>query len=639
MNKSSLKAILVIILIPILLISATLLINSLFNKQETFEQEETFAALKETPPKPQTINTTNMKNIRTGVPISEDTKKLAEISLQTQQIAKNRPSTLQKQREALEDGTTMTIGRTGATNTETIYTPITQKILVIIWNSKKDPEQIYHDPRVLVDELARSWELSSIENRFAPNNYQNPQNIKVDIVEVIENNFRAPQKPGTPPIIDDGISGAFDYERMLKDYKICDRINKNQIDEVWLYADKTGGFWEATMAGPKDQIFWTNSSPIITSNCNRAVHIMGFNYQVWTDDALHSLGHRTESILSTFLDKKSKYLTRQGDTSFELLGQYYDPNVPNRGYVGNTHYPPNVNKAYDYDIKIPNILSDYFDWNPQHSGQKKPINCEAWNCNQYDYQVQWFQHIPGRCTSPILKKTNGQPMPNMWIAILKNQYFYEQSNCKNITFMKQFLAKDGSLWARNNKNGWSRWENVSGNVSETGTGDITSFSVRTDEYGIIQQFLVKTGNIWYRDNKNGWSKWSNITDTFKNVGTGNITAFATLRHPDNYIQQYLTKNSRIWYRDNKNGWSKWQDITKNVDNVGTGNITSFTTAIAPDGNYIVQYLSRGDVLWSRNNKKGWSKWQDVTKNIDNVGTKTKSLYTFFAYKDFYIDSK
>lgn len=103
-----------------------------------------------------------------------------------------------------------------------------------------------------------------------------------------------------------------DYQRILQDFNILQKIQSKQLDEVWLFGGPYFGFYESRMVGKG--AFWCNA-PSIEQNTRRFV-VMGFNYQRDVKEMVHDFGHRAESILAR----------RYSSQSFLL--QLYAPQPP-----------------------------------------------------------------------------------------------------------------------------------------------------------------------------------------------------------------------------------------------------------------------------------------------------------------------
>jgi hypothetical protein len=85
-----------------------------------------------------------------------------------------------------------------------------------------------------------------------------------------------------------------DYQRILQDFDLLQRVDNREIDEVWMFGGPYFGFYESRMVGQR--AFWCNG-PGIEQNCRRFV-MMGFNYQRSVKEMVHDFGHRAESILA-----------------------------------------------------------------------------------------------------------------------------------------------------------------------------------------------------------------------------------------------------------------------------------------------------------------------------------------------------
>ena len=88
---------------------------------------------------------------------------------------------------------------------------------------------------------------------------------------------------------------AVDYRRILLDFRIPRRVERGEIDEVWLWGFPYAGFWESTMAG--QGAYFCNSQPVEGIPTSRLFVTMGFNYERGVGPMLESFGHRVESIL------------------------------------------------------------------------------------------------------------------------------------------------------------------------------------------------------------------------------------------------------------------------------------------------------------------------------------------------------
>lgn len=85
-----------------------------------------------------------------------------------------------------------------------------------------------------------------------------------------------------------------DYQRILAEFNIIERVDSGEIDEVWMFGGPYFGFYESRMVGRG--AFWCNG-PAIEYDCRRFV-IMGYNYQRSVKEMIHDFGHRSESILA-----------------------------------------------------------------------------------------------------------------------------------------------------------------------------------------------------------------------------------------------------------------------------------------------------------------------------------------------------
>jgi subtilisin-like proprotein convertase family protein len=184
----------------------------------------------------------------------------------------------------------------------------------------------------------------------------------------------------------------FDYRRFVLDYGLASRILSGEIDEVWVYCGPYGGFWESTMAG--DGGYWCNSGPVQGVPSSRLFVIMGLNFERGVGEAIHSFGHRAESIMwHQYGDWQASRINAW--SAFTLL----DKDAPGLGAVGNVHFP--VNGQSDYDYANPRVVvSDADDWYnyPAFQGLTRSFNYHEWSPDDADTQRQylnwWYDHMP-----------------------------------------------------------------------------------------------------------------------------------------------------------------------------------------------------------------------------------------------------
>jgi hypothetical protein len=136
---------------------------------------------------------------------------------------------------------------------------------------------------------------------------------------------------------------ALDYERVLSEQGVAKRIERGEIDEVWLFGGPYFGYFGAAMAGPG--AFDINGDALGNFPSSRAFAIMGFNYERGVAEMLHDLCHRAEATLARVYGgwdagKLNTTWARFAATDHQSKG---------RAGVGSCHYPPNAKSEYDYD--------------------------------------------------------------------------------------------------------------------------------------------------------------------------------------------------------------------------------------------------------------------------------------------------
>lgn len=186
----------------------------------------------------------------------------------------------------------------------------------------------------------------------------------------------------------------FDYNYYIDKYNIIQRIQKGEIDEVWIFTGPcTGvGAYESQMVG-KDA-YWCNSPGIQRDDCRPFV-IYVFNYERDAGCMLEDAGHRMESIMSHVFGRLD-YNTPLGSMNKWERFTLYDQVSPGNAACGNVHFAPNSDSDYDWGNKK-KVMTSYVDWlkYPDLTGEKMLANCSAWgNGDTRQHHKWWFSCIP-----------------------------------------------------------------------------------------------------------------------------------------------------------------------------------------------------------------------------------------------------
>lgn len=182
-----------------------------------------------------------------------------------------------------------------------------------------------------------------------------------------------------------------DYHYLLSAFGLVDKINREEIDEVWTIGHPYAGFAESRMAGPG--AFWCNSPELEgTGKAGRRFVIMAFNFERGVGEMLESYGHRAESIL--------EYVYRNIPDSHDMnlwkRFTSYDKIAPGRAEVGTIHYAPNSAADYDWGNrrKVTSHSRAWYDF-PDLSAPPRMENCTEWGDGDIRaHHLWWFRHVP-----------------------------------------------------------------------------------------------------------------------------------------------------------------------------------------------------------------------------------------------------
>ena len=192
---------------------------------------------------------------------------------------------------------------------------------------------------------------------------------------------------------------AVDYNAILNDYNIVDKVNRGFIDEVWLHAFPWAGYYESHMAGPG--AFWCNSPALeLTQRARRRFIVMGFNYERDIGEMLEAYGHRAESIM------REVYASKR--TSVNMWERFiqYDKTHPGQAQVGNMHFAPNSDRDYDWgnSRKVTSCADDWFNY-PNLRGERHTMDCAHWGDGDIRAHHKWWYarlpHVKGATDSVV----------------------------------------------------------------------------------------------------------------------------------------------------------------------------------------------------------------------------------------------
>jgi cell division septation protein DedD len=185
------------------------------------------------------------------------------------------------------------------------------------------------------------------------------------------------------------------YDQIIDQFDVCGKLNRGEIDELWMYGAPYFGFYESRLVGPN--AYFYNSPPLTaTHNCNKLLPIMGLSYERGVAEAVHSFGHRAEATMTKVYGSWQQNSVAHNWDRFGLV----KAQSPDYGYsgCGSVHYPPNGQSDYDYGnpasvLTNCNDFSNYPNLNDPLT-VAQPATCAVWNCDHLSYMLYWFNHLP-----------------------------------------------------------------------------------------------------------------------------------------------------------------------------------------------------------------------------------------------------
>jgi hypothetical protein len=180
-----------------------------------------------------------------------------------------------------------------------------------------------------------------------------------------------------------------DYGKIIEEFKMAERVNSGEFDEVWLFGPPYAGFYESRMVG--SGAFYLNSTPHrVPKALERRFVIMGFNYERGVGEMLESYGHRVEDTM--------KQVYRKLPAAANLWDRFtrHERSAPGMAEVGTIHFAPNSERDYDWGNLKP-VMSRCENWLkfPDLSADAKLVECSLWGGGDMRaHHRWWFQRLP-----------------------------------------------------------------------------------------------------------------------------------------------------------------------------------------------------------------------------------------------------
>lgn len=275
----------------------------------------------------------------------------------------------------------------------------TSRVLVVVFDPVVDPatgkklseQQGWRK----VEDLATAYmgDILAVSTGMA--RYQIVQRIDVDEFPALADGYRytpasylAVLRGGAAPHQPSQV----DYAALLARFNVLQRVARNEIDEVWMFAFPHAGFYESTMGGVG--AFWCNAPPLKnTAGCARRFVLMGFSYERGVGEMLEAFGHRVESIMTKVFEHTT------GEANLWERFCRYDQKAPGKAEVGTIHFAPNSERDYDWanPREVPSFCDSWYKFpeldTPLRAARK--VSAAEWGGGDIrGHHLWWLTHLP-----------------------------------------------------------------------------------------------------------------------------------------------------------------------------------------------------------------------------------------------------
>lgn len=202
----------------------------------------------------------------------------------------------------------------------------------------------------------------------------------------------------------------YDYLSMVKHYGFEDMREKDEVNEVWVCSFTVNGMYESNYVAQTGKGFWLNSDPTGGASNSKLLTVMYYNYERGIAEAIHSNGHRVESIMKEVYGRwatcppAEEYVKGMELNNWEKFS-FYDELNPGHGQIGNIHFPVNGVKDYDYTNDTKKVTYrkswKYYPDLQFLETDKEEVDRTTWknmaNGNEHlGCMINFFSHLPNK---------------------------------------------------------------------------------------------------------------------------------------------------------------------------------------------------------------------------------------------------
>lgn len=210
-----------------------------------------------------------------------------------------------------------------------------------------------------------------------------------------------------------------DWKTIFERFGVRRYIEELGVKEIWFWhgtigpeypsynpqihpPDRFRSLWESEMAGPSGRVCNCGAETGLPVY-NKTYVMYAQNIRRTQAEAIHNHGHQLESTYTS----ANRYdpdpnMFRRLFTGRTAAGTFA------KGRAGDTHFPPNGDRDYDYENATA-VMSDIEDWTPAGTGRQKLVNAATWGQIPYrwpgaeavpqkvesQWYIYWMQAMPG----------------------------------------------------------------------------------------------------------------------------------------------------------------------------------------------------------------------------------------------------
>ncbi len=185
---------------------------------------------------------------------------------------------------------------------------------------------------------------------------------------------------------------AMNYVKFFNNSNYCQRFNKGDFDEIWMFGGPNFGIAESLLVGANS--FKLASSPI-NGICSKPMPVMGFNYQKDLSAMVEGFMHRNEATMQqVYKGRSTTALTTNWD-KFTYTAKESNTAFSGCGWSNFTPVSTTA-KVWNQTGTGSSFCDEFYNYPEINTTTLKAVTCNDWGCSAIGYFSWQLKHLPNK---------------------------------------------------------------------------------------------------------------------------------------------------------------------------------------------------------------------------------------------------